>query len=161
MQRVLVVDDESAMNEYIGDILKQAGFEVFAAVDGVAGLEAFHSTDPQVVILDIFMPKKDGLEVLIELRHQPSSVPVLVISGKQYLLSDSSMGLAKQLGANDVLGKPFTPEELVHHVSSLARARADEPPPPPAPPGPHETDFVTLRRCVDLMKSRFGGPGRN
>ena len=156
-QRVLVVDDESGMNEHITDILERAGFEVFAAVDGVAGLEAFRSTDPHVVILDIFMPKKDGLEVLIELRHKRSRVPVLVISGKQLLLSDSSMGLAKQLGASDVLGKPFTPEELVNRVSCLVRARADE---APASSGPHETKFVTLQWCVDGLKSRFGGSGR-
>lgn len=157
MKRVLVVDDESGMNEYIAEVLEKAGFKVFAAVDGVAGLEAFHSSAPQVVILDIFMPKKDGLEVLIELRNRKFSVPVLVISGKQHLLSDSSMGFAKQLGADDVLSKPFTPEELLTRVSSLAQLRADE---PPAPSVREETNFAMFRRCVDRLKSRFGGSGR-
>ena len=153
MHRVLVVDDESAMNEYIADILKPAGFEVFSALDGVAGLEALDANDPHVVILDIFMPGKDGLEVLIELRHGRSSVPVLVISGKQQLLSDSSMGLAKQLGADDVLGKPFTPEELIHRVSALVRAGTER---SHLYPGADGTDFVTFRRCVDVLKARFG-----
>jgi DNA-binding response OmpR family regulator len=155
-RRVLVVDDESGMNEYVADILEKAGFDVFAATDGVAAVEAFHSSKPDVMILDIFMPKKDGLEVLIELRHQRVKVPVLVISGKQLLLSDSSMGLAKQLGANDVLGKPFTPEELVAHVSCLAQAAADE----PSAPAINETNFFTFRRCVDVLKSRFRRSGR-
>src|SRR5688572_9172428 len=157
MKRVLVVDDESAMNEYIADILKPAGYEVFSALDGVSGLEAFHANDPQVVILDIFMPKKDGLEVLIELRHQRCGVPVLVISGKQQLLSDSSMGLAKQLGADDVLGKPFTREELIKRVRLLADTRVDQPAPPA---GRNETNFVTFRRCVEVVKSHFGRFGR-
>jgi DNA-binding response OmpR family regulator len=151
-QRVLVVDDESGMEEYIADILKQAEFEVFTAGDGVAALEAIRASAPDVVILDIFMPKKDGLEVLIELRHQRSTVPILVISGKQALLSDSSMGLARQLGANDVLSKPFTAEELVKRVSCLACARADQ---AALDPGSRETTFLTLRRCIEMVKSRF------
>src|SRR5688572_13582375 len=150
MQRVLVVDDESGMNEYIAEILGKAGFEVLAEVDGEAGLKAFHSHEPQVLILDIFMPKKDGLEVLIELRQQKFNVPVLVISGKQHLLSDSSMGLAKQLGADAVLSKPFTPEELVTHVSLLAQLRAG------GRAAASGTDFVTFRKCVDRLKSHFG-----
>ena len=153
MHRVLVMDDESAMNEYITDILKPAGFDVFAALDGVTGQEALGAHDPHVVILDIFMPGKDGLEVLIELRHRRSSVPVLVISGKQQLLSDSSMGLAKQLGADEVLAKPFTPEELIDRVSRLARAGGGR---SHLNSRANETTFVTLRRCINVVKSRFG-----
>ena len=152
-QRILVVDDESAMNQLVGDILERAGFKVFAAQDGTAGLEAFHANAPDVVIVDIFMPRKDGLEMLIDLRQSKSNVPVLIISGKQTLLTDSSMGLAKQLGANDVLAKPFTPEELVARVSALARAEIEE---PASYLHSRETTFLTLRRCVEMVKSRFG-----
>jgi DNA-binding response OmpR family regulator len=75
-----------------------------------------------VVILDIFMPEKDGLEMLVELRRLSAALPVLVISGKHHLLSGCSMSLAKQLGANDVLSKPFTPKALVERVVSLIGA---------------------------------------
>jgi two-component system response regulator BasR len=79
-----------------------------------------------VVILDIFMPEKDGLEMLVELRRFASAVPVLVISGKQHLLSGCSMELARQLGADDVLPKPFTPKALIDCVTALANQTHSE-----------------------------------
>jgi DNA-binding response OmpR family regulator len=124
---MLVIEDEPAMNQLISDILSQAGFHVTSAFDGVAGLEAIRSSAPDVVILDIFMPEKDGLELLIELRRFARSLPVLVISGKQHLLSESSMSLARQLGATAVLAKPFTPPELLKAVSKLGALAAETP----------------------------------
>src|SRR5436190_9129959 len=120
MQRVLIVEDDPGMNDYIRDILAQKGFEVSSAFDGFAGMDAIRSSPPTVVILDIFMPEKDGLEMLVELRRFTKSLPVLVISGKQHLLSGCSMSLAKQLGATDVLSKPFTPKALIERVVALA-----------------------------------------
>lgn len=131
MQRVLVIEDDAAMNGYIGEVLAKAGCEVSSAFNGVQGLDAIRSGDPDVVLLDIFMPEKDGLEVLVELRRFAPDLPVLVISGKQHLLSESSMSFARQLGASDLLSKPFTPEELVDRVSSLAGVAQPRSNPPP------------------------------
>src|SRR5688572_1868269 len=142
MQRVLIVEDDLAMNEYIGDILSQTGFQVAAAYNGVTGLDAIRASAPHVVILDIFMPEKDGLEMLVELRRHSPKLPVLVISGRQHLLSGCSMSLAKQLGATDVLAKPFTPKELLNRVVPLTSGLADASP-PPAAPSP-ETTFTRL-----------------
>lgn len=122
MWRVLIVEDDPGMNEYIGEVLTKQGFKVDSAFDGFAGLDAIRASAPQVVILDIFMPEKDGLEMLVELRRIAASLPVLVISGKQHLLSGCSMQLARQLGADDVLAKPFTPKALVERVLALANA---------------------------------------
>jgi DNA-binding response OmpR family regulator len=122
MQTVLIVEDDPGMNEYISDVLKQKGFQVSSAFNGFSGLEAVRSSTPHVVILDIFMPEKDGLEMLVELRRFAAGLPVLVISGKQHLLSGCSMNLAKQLGASDVLSKPFTAKALVERVTSLIGA---------------------------------------
>jgi len=126
MLRVLIVEDDPGMNDYIGDILSQKGFEVRSAFNGFTGLDAIRSSPPHVVILDIFMPEKDGLEMLVELRRFASSLPVLVISGKQHLLSGCSMSLAKQLGASDVLAKPFTPKVLIERVVALANREKRE-----------------------------------
>jgi DNA-binding response OmpR family regulator len=120
MQRVLIIEDDPAMSEYMGEILRRAGFDVSAAFNGVTGLEALRSSPPDVAILDIFMPEKDGLEVLIELRRTNPELNVVITSGKQHLLSGSSLSLAEQLGANATLPKPFTPKELVAVVSRLA-----------------------------------------
>ena len=120
MQRVLIIEDDPAMSEYMCEILRRAGFEVSAAFNGVTGLEALRTSPPDVAILDIFMPEKDGLEVLIELRRTTPDLNVVITSGKQHLLSGSSLSLAEQLGANATLPKPFTPKELVSVVSRLA-----------------------------------------
>ncbi len=120
MQRILVIEDDPAMSEYIGDILRRAGFQVDAAFNGVTGLEALRSTPPDLAILDIFMPEKDGLEVLVELRRTAPELKVLIVSGKQHLLSGSSLALAEKLGANATLPKPFTPKELLNQVTQLA-----------------------------------------
>lgn len=118
--RILVVEDEPAMNQHIADILHKAGFHVTTAFDGIAGLQALSSSTPDLIILDIFMPQKDGLEMLVELRRSNPDVPVLIISGKQHLLSGCSMSLAEQLGASAALAKPFTPKELLNHVAKFA-----------------------------------------
>jgi DNA-binding response OmpR family regulator len=120
MRRILVVEDDHAMNQHIADILNKAGFKVSSAFDGVAGLEAVRTSTPDLIVLDIFMPEKDGLEMLVELRRAKIDVPVLIISGKQHLLSGSSMSLAEQLGASGTLAKPFTPKELLNHVCKFA-----------------------------------------
>lgn len=136
MLRVLIVEDDPGMNDYIGDILTKKGFEVASAFNGFSGLDAIRAAPPNVVILDIFMPEKDGLEMLVELRRFASALPVLVISGKQHLLSGCSMSLAKQLGANDVLSKPFTPKALIERVLALANRPQRET--HPSVPDPHK-----------------------
>src|SRR5688572_10713013 len=140
MRRVLIIEDDPSMNEFIGDILNQKGFTVSSAYNGFTGLDAIRASAPDVVILDIFMPEKDGLEMLVELRQFAARLPVLVISGKQHLLSGCSMSLAKQLGATDILAKPFTPKALVDSVTSLAdhpdrRSHGDSSRPVPKPHG--------------------------
>ena len=134
--RVLIVEDDPGMNDYIGDILSQKGFEVSSAFNGFSGLDAIRASTPHLVILDIFMPEKDGLEMLVELRRFASGLPVLVISGKQHLLSGCSMSLAKQLGASDVLSKPFTPKALIERVIALANRPPRETQAPA--PDPHK-----------------------
>ena len=120
MRRILVVEDDQAMNQHLGDILTRAGFQVLAAFNGVTGLEAVRASAPDLVVLDIFMPEKDGLEMLVEMRRLEIRTPVLIISGKQHLLSGASMVLAEQLGASAALAKPFTPKELLNHVTKFA-----------------------------------------
>jgi DNA-binding response OmpR family regulator len=153
MLRVLVIEDDPAMSQYIGEILNKAKYEVSSALNGVSGLEAIRAGTSQVIILDIFMPEKDGLEVLVEMRRFSPDLPVLVISGRQHLLSESSMSLAKQLGADDVLAKPFTPQELLDRVRQLASVESR--------PAPAATDttrapkgFGKLRERVNRLANR-------
>jgi DNA-binding response OmpR family regulator len=119
MKRILIIEDDPALNQYLGDILAKAGYDVTSAKNGIEGLEAIRGCWPDAIVLDIFMPEKDGLEVLMELRRLSRKLCVLVISGKQHLLSGSSLHLAEKLGANATLSKPFTPKELLNQVSGL------------------------------------------
>jgi DNA-binding response OmpR family regulator len=127
MKRILVIEDDPAMSQYLGDILTKAGFQVSFAMNGIEGMEAIRAIAPDLLVLDIFMPEKDGLEVLMELRRVAPELRVLVTSGKQHLLSGSSLHLAEKLGANATLPKPFTPKELLSQVSKLTGVVIDPP----------------------------------
>lgn len=125
MKRILVIEDDPAMNQYLRDILSKAGYELSSAKNGIEGLEAIRACPPDLILLDIFMPEKDGLEVLMELRRLSRKQRVLVTSGKQHLLSGSSLHLAEKLGANATLPKPFTPKELLSQVTKLLENSSD------------------------------------
>lgn len=119
MKRVLVADDEPAFTELVSDILLDSGFIVSCASSGSEALKQFRTSPTDIVILDLFMPDGDGLETLVEFRREFPTVKLLVVTGKQHLLSGNSLELAKTLGANRALLKPFTPEELLCAVTSM------------------------------------------
>lgn len=115
--RILVVDDEQAISDIIKFNLEKNGFEVFTAYDGEEGLKAYHNNNPDLVILDIMMPKKDGIEVLKEIRKK-DTVPVLMLTAKDDELDKI---LALELGADDYITKPFSVRELSARVKANLR----------------------------------------
>jgi len=122
MKQALVIEDDDALNEHVSELLRQSGYRVSNAFTGDDGLRIFRSVNPDVVILDIFMPGKDGLEALIEMRRENTRAKILLISGKQHLLSKQSLKMAQQLGADATLSKPFTGKELLDLVGSLTQS---------------------------------------
>ncbi len=123
MQRVLVVEDDGSLNQHVCDLLAQGGYETSAAFDGEEALRIFRETKPHLVILDIFLPGKDGLETLVEMRRESPKTKFILTSGKQYLLNLQSLRIAEELGAA-TLPKPFTATELFAHVDPLAESAA-------------------------------------
>jgi DNA-binding response OmpR family regulator len=115
--RVLVVDDERRILNFLSSKLKATGYDVFAADNGVEALEQVQVQEPDLVVLDILMPKKDGFETLKELRTF-SSVPVIILSAKGTNV-DKVKGLS--LGADDYLAKPFSPDELIARIEAVRR----------------------------------------
>lgn len=115
--RVLVVDDEPALVELVAFNLRKAGFDVVTAADGPAALETVRAWSPQVVVLDVMLPRLDGFEVCRELRRW-SAVPVLMLTARKDEV-DRVVGL--EIGADDYLTKPFSPRELVARVKALLR----------------------------------------
>jgi two-component system KDP operon response regulator KdpE len=115
--RVLVVDDEERILNFLRSKLKLSGYEVLTATSGPEALEQVHAQEPDMVVLDIMMPKMDGFETLKEIRAF-SAVPVIILSAKG-ANTEKVKGL--KLGADDYMAKPFSPDELVARIEAVRR----------------------------------------
>ncbi|MCL9762916.1 response regulator transcription factor [Frankia sp. AiPa1] len=119
--RVLVVDDDAAVRESLERSLRFEGYEVSAAVDGLDALDTVGRDRPDIVILDVMMPRMDGLETCRQLRARGDDVPVLMLTARDGL-ADRVSGL--DVGADDYLVKPFALEELFARLRALIRRAA-------------------------------------
>lgn len=115
--RILVVDDEERIVRFLRSKLRASGYEVLVASNGVEALEQAQAQEPDLIVLDLVMPKMDGIETLKELRSF-SPVPVVILSARG-AYADKIKGL--QLGADDYLPKPFNPDELIARIEAVRR----------------------------------------
>src|SRR3569623_1187174 len=120
LMRVLVIDDEESNHRLLQKILLPAGFEVIAASDGLAGLARVAADKPDAVLLDLDMPKLDGMGVLEQLRAEASDIPVIMLTGDTLIRSAVR---ATQLGAFDYLTKPIDQIEVVRVVRRAVETR--------------------------------------
>ena len=116
---ILVIDDNETMLRMICDLLGRSGFATLSASDGVKGLKAYYADHPGLVITDLIMPNKEGLEVIMELNKQDPKPKIIAMSGGGRLEPQTYLPLAEMLGADHVLEKPFHPAELVALVKEL------------------------------------------
>lgn len=114
---ILVCDDDKEIVEAISIYLKQEGYNVICAYDGVEALNIAEKEEIHLIILDIMMPKLDGIHALLKLREK-SAIPVIIISAKS---EDADKILGLNVGADDYITKPFNPLELVARVKSQLR----------------------------------------
>ena len=121
---MLVVDDDTALAEMLGIVLRGEGFEPMFCADGAGALDVFRSTRPDLVLLDLMLPGRDGIEVCRQIRAE-SGVPIVMLTAKSDTV-DVVLGL--ESGADDYVVKPFKPKELVARVRARLR-RSDEPAP--------------------------------
>jgi len=122
--RVLVVDDDTALSEMLGIVLRNEGFEPVFCADGDKALAAFRDSKPDLVLLDLMLPGKDGIDVCRQIRGE-SGVPIVMLTAKSDTV-DIVVGL--ESGADDYIVKPFKPKELVARVRARLR-RPQEPVP--------------------------------
>ncbi|MDD2586453.1 MAG: response regulator transcription factor [Syntrophomonadaceae bacterium] len=119
--KILVVDDETYIVELVKFNLEKEGYRVVVAFDGVSALKIVQNEPPELIILDIMLPKMDGLEVCRTLKQDPNynSIPIIMLTAKGEEI-DTVLGL--EMGADDYIKKPFSPREMVARVKARLRA---------------------------------------
>src|SRR5204863_2016500 len=118
MERILIVEDETAMRRALEDVLAAEGYRVLTATDGESGLDRAIAEKPDLILLDIMMPRLDGYAVCEEIRRLSNPVPILMLTAKGQV-EDRVAGL--DVGADDYLVKPFSTDELLARVRALLR----------------------------------------
>ena len=119
MGRILVVDDDHLVRFTIRTALEQAGHQVVEAENGERGLAAFDAAPFDLVITDLLMPEKEGVETVREIRQRSSAVKILAVSGGGVMKMMDFLAMAEAFGANRSLAKPFTSRELTQVVAEL------------------------------------------
>jgi CheY-like chemotaxis protein len=115
------MDDEADARMLIEEILKSAGHEVVLAADGVEGIRLCHSTAVDLALVDLFMPNREGLETIKELKEHFPDFPIIAMSG--HTLALPLLSVAQRLGATEVLQKPFLPEELLEAINHVLQPK--------------------------------------
>ncbi|CAH0346239.1 response regulator transcription factor [Bacillus sp. CECT 9360] len=117
-KKILVVDDEKSILTLLQYNLEQAGYSVITAMDGEEGKNLAIEKNPDLIVLDLMLPKLDGIEVCKQLRQQKMMVPILMLTAKDDEF-DKVLGL--ELGADDYMTKPFSPREVVARIKAIFR----------------------------------------
>jgi DNA-binding response OmpR family regulator len=158
MERVLVIEDELPMRTALDDVLTSEGYRVLTAADGESGLKRALEEKPDLILLDVMMPRLDGYAVCAELRRLSRPVPILILTAKGQV-EDRVSGL--DAGADDYLVKPFSTQELLARARALLRrARRQAPAPAKLILGEVEIDLarqsaLRARKPLHLTAKEF------
>ncbi len=120
-KKVLLVDDDAKLRKLLREYLEGYGFHILTLADGLSVAKTIREESPDMIILDIMLPKRDGLEVLKEIRME-FSVPVIMLTAKG---EDADRIVGLELGADDYLPKPFNPRELLARIKAVLRRLPD------------------------------------
>ena len=122
--KVLVVDDDVSVRELVRALLSQGGYDVREAADGELALSSLANEHFDIVLVDILMPRKEGLETIIELKQRFPGMIVFAMSASGQRKGHDFLSIAKKFGADGILQKPFSPDELLALVNSHSTLRA-------------------------------------
>ena len=123
MARILVLDDDRLLREAVRALLESARYDVIEAADGDAGLRLYREQGADLVLVDIFMPERDGLEVIRTLRAKAPQALIIAMSGGGRLVKVDLLQAAARFGASRTLAKPFEPRTLLSAVHGLLHQR--------------------------------------
>ena len=118
-KNILVIDDESQIRNLLSEMLKKAGYSVIVAEDGKEGIKLYLENSIDLVITDIIMPDKEGLEIIRELKRNYPDVKIIAMSGGGAGTSEDYLSMAEKFGAQRILHKPFTMKDVLSAVSEL------------------------------------------
>ena len=119
--KILVIDDEASVRYTLARILVNGGYEVVTADDGEHGLAVFHKDRPDLVICDLIMPHRDGIETIAQIRRESPAMKIIAMSGGGRggrTMNVDGLAMALETGVNEVLVKPFRAEELLNRVTN-------------------------------------------
>ncbi len=119
MNKLLLIDDDDEFRRVVGEFLRNAGFKVHLAATGEEGVQIFRAERIDLVLVDIWMPDKDGLDTMLDIRRTLRDAKIIAISGGGRLGSLNPLRWAGQLGASAILVKPFTNGELMKAISKV------------------------------------------
>ena len=119
MAHIIIIDDEDLVRATFRDLLEGMGYAVTEAVDGDRGLKALEAHPTEMVITDLLMPNKDGIETILELRKKKPNVKIIAVSGGGSTRRSNFLDMAKKLGADKVFAKPVDLNELADAVQTL------------------------------------------
>ena len=122
MANILLVDDEEQLRSILRIVLESAGHDVEEAGNGKEAVESYRSRPADLLVTDIVMPEKEGIETIIQLRESYPEVKVIAMSGGGRTGDQNYLELAKKLGANHVLAKPFSNSEFLNAVNLVLRS---------------------------------------
>ncbi len=118
-RRILIIDDDEQLREMLRRMLEYAGYDVLEACDGDEAMKALRHHEVDVVITDILMPNREGLETIMELRRGRPQLPIIAMSGGGWGGSSSYLTTANKLGAARTLAKPFTRQQILDAVAEV------------------------------------------
>ena len=122
MMKILVVDDEIYIREGLKQLLELEGHETEIACDGKEALRMIDQQQPDLVITDIIMPERDGVEVICKAKEKYPKLKIIAISGGGRISAHDYLKIAKQLGANSILTKPFSSNDLISEINRVCVA---------------------------------------
>src|SRR5688572_30529321 len=119
---ILVIDDDEIIRLTIKKSVQKMGYTVVEADNGISGIELFQKENPDMVITDILMPDKEGLETINEIRAVNPQTKIIAMSGGGSTHNMTFLQWAEKVGANQIISKPFKPDELLKIITNLAKA---------------------------------------
>lgn len=128
MERILIVDDDHETRVVLEEILCRAGYSVSIALGGSDAVRCWRTERIDLAVIDIWMPEKDGLETIMEIRRITPNAKIIAMSGVKTAAPMDPLALAARVGARQTLRKPFLGEELLHAISDLLHPAATDAP---------------------------------